>query len=113
MAQTITDITRSNVTCALDTYNYTVPAAQAGMMTVDVSMDEIPPSSVSIEIKQNNTTKAVTTVPTPPNQENVKLRVVLNCAADDIIRVVLSSIVAQDAGLNRIKAIINIHPGSN
>lgn len=109
MAQVITGIGQAKVLNQLDTYNHT--ALAASMYMVSVSCDEIPPSGISIAIKQNGSTIVTSVAPTTA-QKNVKIQVVLNCALNDVIGIVLSSAVASDTGLNVIKAILNIHQGS-
>lgn len=109
MAQTIVRIDQSLVTRSLDTYNYTV--AQAGMLVVDVQMGEVPPSGLSIVIQKNSVTQVSSTAPAAA-QSIVDLRTILNCAANDVISVILSSSSAIDQGLNSVKGLINIHQGS-
>lgn len=111
MAQTIVRVDQSLVTRALDTYNYTVPAAQAGMFVVDVQMGELPPSGLVIDIQQNSVSQAMSSAPAA-QQAVLDLRKILNCAASDVISVVLSSVQNSDKQLNSIKGLINIRPGS-
>ena len=108
--QIINSIESSKVTTALDTYRHVTTAAQ--MYTVQVAVSEIPPSGMSIVIQQNGVTKATSTATTTA-QTHIDLRVVMNCAASDNIDIILSSSSAVEAGPNQIKAILNIHPGSN
>lgn len=109
MAQTITGITQTKVLNQLDTYNHT--ALATSMYTVDVHATEIPASGLIITIKQNGSTIVTSAVPAAA-QNHSDLRVVLNCAATDIIGVQLSSGVTADTGKNVVKAILNIHQGS-
>jgi len=109
MAQTITGISQTKVINALDTYNHT--ALNDGMYSVSITLSEQPPSGMSILIKQNSSTKASFSSPVP-SQQAINLQVVMNCAANDVIGVVLSSSNANDQQLNSIKAILNIHQGS-
>lgn len=109
MAQTIPKISTSHSICALDTYNHT--ALQASMYVVEVDMSMIPPSGLSIVIKQNSSTKLTSIVPTAA-QNHVRARIVLNCAINDVIGVVVSSPSASDSGPNAVQGILNIRVGS-
>jgi len=109
VAQLVTGIGQAKVLNALDTYNHT--ALTANMYTVSVDMSELPPSGLSVVIKQNGSTMATAALPAD-SQSNIKLQVVLNCAINDTIGVVLSSAQASDTGLNVVKGLLNIHVGS-
>lgn len=109
MAQNITGIMQTKILNQLDTYNHT--ALLTSMYMVSISVSEQPPSGMSILIQQNSATKASFSSPTP-TQGAISLQVVLNCAANDVISVVLSSSSANDKGLNSIRGLLNIHPGS-
>lgn len=109
MAQNVVNIGQVKVLNALDTYNHA--ALQNSMYMVAVSVSEVPPSGLSVLIQQNSVTKATAALPAA-SQNHVDLQVVLNCAINDVISVVLSSSSAIDKGLNSIKATLNIHPGS-
>lgn len=109
MAQTITRIDQSKVISQLDTYNHT--ALQNSMYMVSVDMSEVPPSGISIVINQNGSPKATSTAPSA-TQSNIKLQVVLNCAASDVIGIAITSSNAIDKALNGIKGILSIHTGS-
>ncbi len=109
MAQTIPTIESTHVIAQLDTYNYTVTKAQ--MYTVELDMSEQPASGLTIVIQQNGSTKATSTAPTAA-QSHVPLRIVMNCAINDVISVVLSSSNTNDQQLNCIKGILNIHEGA-
>lgn len=110
MAQTISKISRSQVISSLDTYNHT--ALANSMYMVNVQMNEIPPSGLSIAIKQNGTTK-VTSIAPAAAQSAISVQIVLNCSVNDIIGVVVSSANASDTGRNVVKGLINIHQGSS
>lgn len=99
----------SKVISSLDTYNYTIPAS--GMYVIDVQMSELPPSQLSIVIKQNSVSKAASSAPAAA-QQILDLRIVLNCSANDVISIEITSALAAEAAPNVIKGIINIHPGS-
>lgn len=109
MAQNVVNIFQAKVINALDTYNHT--ALQNSMYKVSVNATEIPPSGLAIVIQQNSVTKATAALPAAA-QNHVDLQVVLNCAVNDVISVILSSASNADKGINEIKAILNIHPGS-
>lgn len=93
----------------LDTYNHT--AAAASMYTVSLAMSEQPPSGLVIQIKQNGSTIATAPAPTAA-QQVCQISTVLNCAANDLISVVISSAVPTDQNINAIKGILNIRQGT-
>jgi len=109
MATIITGIGQSKVLSNLDTYNHTVLSSSMYMVSVQAS--ERPVSGLSIVIQQNGVTKATSIAPAS-TQELVSLQIVLNCAVNDVIAVVLSSSVAEDQKMNRVKALLDIHAGS-
>jgi len=109
MSTTITGIFQSKVISNLDTYNHTALTAGPYMVKVDVS--ELPPSGLTIAIKQNSTTIATSVAPTAA-QGVVSLQAVIFCSVNDVIGVVLSSSQASDSAINSIKGILNIHPGA-
>lgn len=109
MATNISGIFQTKVLSNLDTYNHT--ALQTSMYVVEVQMNEIPPSGLQIQIKQNGSTKATSVAPTAA-QQALNLRIILNCAANDVIAVILSSSAASDSGPNAVKGILKITPGS-
>lgn len=99
---------RSNVTVGLNTFNHT--AASTGMYTVQVQCLENPPSSISILIKQNGSTKATSSAPRAA-QAPIDIQTVLNCTQGDVISVVISSSADIDNQLNTVKANIIVRPG--
>jgi len=109
MAQIPSKLSNSKVISQLDTYNHT--AALSSMYVVEVKMSEIPPSGLSIVIQQNGSTK-LTSIAPAADQNHIDARIILNCAANDLISVILSSAVSSDTGPNAVKGILNIHPGS-
>lgn len=109
MATLITGIAQAKVLSNLDTYNHT--ALQTSMYKVAVTASEIPPSGLLITIKQNGSTKATAALPAAA-QNHVELQTVLNCTANDVISVVLSSASAGDTQLNVVKATMAITVGS-
>ena len=109
MAQTITKIEQSNVINILDTYNYTVVVAGPFMVKVDIS--EVPTSGITIALKQNSSTLLTTAAPTA-GQQIISAQVLMNCAVNDVIGVVIASSNPQDSVLNAVKGILNIHAGN-
>ena len=109
MATVITDLISTKVLNSLDTYNHTAKAAS--MYYVSIQLNEVPPSGISIVIKQNSSTIASLSSPAA-SQSVMNLQAVLNCALNDVIGVVISSSSAIDQGPNAFKAILNIHQGS-
>lgn len=109
MATLITGIAQTKVLSNLDTYNHT--ALTAGMYMVAVRATEIPPSGLLLTIQQNSVTKATAALPAA-SQSHIELQVVLNCAINDVISVILSSGSTSDTQLNTVKASLNIHVGS-
>lgn len=110
MATTITGIMQTKVISNLDTYNHT--AGLNSMYVVRMTVSEQPPSGVIITIQQNGVTKATTTSAPASTQQLVELRTILNCAASDLISVIVSSAVTSDSNINSIKGILKITPGT-
>jgi hypothetical protein len=108
MAQIISNINQSKVLTQLDTYNHT--ALLASLYTVAIRLWEIPPSGISIVIKQNGST-IVSSVAPAAAQEEINLRTLLQCAVNDTITVVISSATVSDSLPNSFKAILDIQPG--
>lgn len=109
MAQTISKISESQVINQFDTYNHT--ALRNSMYMVKIRMTDIPASGISILMKQNSTTKASFSSPTP-GQSAIDLDVIMNCSINDVIGVVISSSTASDQLGNSFKAILTIRQGS-
>ncbi len=109
MAQTLQNMESTKVISSLDTYNYTIPAA--GQYLIQVQMNEIPPSALSVVIKQQTVAKATSDAPAAA-QGIVNLQVLLNCALSDVISLEITSATAGEAAPNQIKGIINITPVS-
>lgn len=110
MAQLIQRIESSQVIDKLDTYNYVAPAA--GMYKMKIRLNEIPPSGMSILMKQNSSTVASLSSPRPA-QQAMDLEIVVNAAQNDVLGLVLSSSSASDQGGNSFKAIYLISQGAN
>lgn len=108
MATTITGIMQAKVISNLDTYNHT--ALQNGVYTVHVQMNEIPPSGLSVVIKQNSSTIVSSSAPAA-TQSVIDVQALINCAINDVIGIVITSSNAQEAAPNVIKGILKITPG--
>lgn len=109
MAQIISGIGQTKILTNLDTYNHT--ALSAALYTVSVQVSEIPPSGMTVTIQQNGTNKAVSVLPAV-GQGTIQLQVLLQCAINDVIGVILSSSVALPDGLpNTFKALLNMRIG--
>lgn len=127
----ITQSVQSQVISNLDTYQYTVPTA--GMYTVSLKINERPVSGITVTTKQNATTVLTTAAPTAPGlistvtgagsgpltapvtsdigQQVIDSRIVLNCAANDVLQVIVASSTAHDSKPNDFKGILNIRQG--
>lgn len=107
MSQILT-LNQSFMLTGLDTLTYTVPAT--GLYSVAVQSTEVPPSGISIVVKQNGST--VYTAPTlSPTQSAIQFRQVFNFTAADAIQVILSSAAATDNAINNVKSNIIIQQG--
>lgn len=108
MSQVIQGIGQVKVLNSLDTYNHT--ALLTSPYVVSCNALAIPTSGIVITIQLNGVSKLVSTLPTSA-QEAINSRVILSCAANDLISVIISSSVPQDALRNDFKAILSITPG--
>lgn len=108
MATTITGIDQSKVISSLDVYNHTTEIAS--LYTVSLQLTEQPPSDCTIVIAQNGSTKLSVAVPAAA-QNHMEARVVMNCAASDLIAVTVASSTPSDITINSIKGILRITPG--
>lgn len=103
------NISHEQVVIAQDTYRHTALAADTYKVSVRMSM--IPPSGIAITIAQNGSTKA--SINSPASAQSIEdLQIVLNCAINDNIDIVINSAVVAEQGINDFKATINIHRGS-
>lgn len=110
MATIITGIMQSKVLSNLDSYTHTTQLAS--MYTVQVHLEENPPSGCTITIAQSGSTSNSTSTATPAaTQNHVELRTVLNCAIGDVITVTLASPTAAETAPNVLKAILKITAG--
>lgn len=109
MATTITNLISSKVISNLDTYNYTV-RSQA-LHVAKLQINEIPPSGITITIKQNGTTIASSSAPQSP-VSRIDLSATMQCNVSDVISIVVASSTSSDELPNAFKGILNIHVGS-
>jgi hypothetical protein len=100
----------ANLTSGTDTLNYTVSSTGAGTYTVHVEFTEVPPSGVSVIIKQNSSTvyTAATLGQTQGAQQFNYSQLYAN---SDVIGVVISSSTAIDKLANNVKAIVAVRQG--
>ena len=106
MATTISNMLQSKVINALDTYQYTL--ATTAPHLAKIQLTEVPPSSISIVIKQNSTTLATSTAPAA-TQNHIELAVPFMGTSGDVIQFVITS--TDDAKLNTIKGILQVTVG--
>lgn len=93
----------------LDTYNYTV--INAGMHLVAVTINEQPPSGITISLKLNGSTVVSTSAPNV-QQQVINLSTTMNCSPNDVIGIVLASSTPSDQGPQSFKGLIRINQGS-
>lgn len=100
----------AGLTSGSDTLNYTVPTGGAGIYNVQVQLTEIPPTGISVIVKQNSTTKY--TAPTiSPTQIAQQFKYSQPFADGDVIGVVISSSSAIDKVANNVKATVTVGQG--
>ncbi len=109
MATIITGTEQSKVISNLDTYNHT--ALLNSMYVVSLMVTEQPPSGLTITIQQNGSPVVATSAPSTA-QGVVQLRTILNCAANDLISIIVASSSSTDIAINQIKGILKITPGT-
>jgi hypothetical protein len=97
---------QSNIEIGLGTFTYT--AALAGVYFVSAQSSVLPPSGLSIVINQNGSPVMTSAAPSAAEQ-TVNLQDQINCAASDVITVVISSSNANDLMLNTVKTIITLN----
>lgn len=99
----------STVIDSLDTYNFTV--VQPSMYFVAVNIFDQAGSQVTVQIQQNST--PIITSPSNNSPDGIlNVQTVINCAANDVISIVITSANSSDAAPNNIKGIINLHQGA-
>ena len=100
----------AGLTSGTDTFTYTVPTGGSAISYVSVQFSEVPPSGVSVVVKQNSTT--VYTAPTlSPTQIAQQFRYFQNYSAGDVISVILSSSTPIDLVANNVKATVAVGQG--
>lgn len=113
MATTL-QINESAAVAGLGTSTYTVISAVAGFISVQVKSTIPLASALQIVINLNGsaqvTSGGAATNPTP-TQQSMGAACKLQCAAGDVITVVLSSANAVDSQPNGVKSIINLYQG--
>jgi hypothetical protein len=98
---------QSSTLTGLGTYTYTIQTA--GLYNISATSLVIPPSSVSIVIKQNGSTIATSNTPSAVQQAiNVGL-LDHSCAANDVISFVVNSSATSDSLPNTTKTLMNIY----
>jgi len=107
---TIPNFLTPKVVNGLNTYVYTTTTSAMHVARIDVPI--IPPSGMSIVIKQNTTTIATSAAPAA-TQGAITMSATMNCTSGDTISFVLSSSTAMDEQLNTVKATLNVHIGSS
>ncbi len=108
MATTIVNIFQSKVLNQLDTYNHT--ALATSIYKVSLNLTDIPPSGITVQIKQNSSVIASLSAPAAA-QNHMDLQALLNCTVNDVIGVVIASSTPSDQGGNSFKAILDIRQG--
>ena len=100
------NVPRVDVGLVTDTWT----APSAGLFNLEAQITEIPPSGLSIVVNQNG--RPVYTAPAlPPIQSAIQFKVDLNCAAADVITLVLSSSNSNDLLLESVKTNVAIGQG--
>jgi hypothetical protein len=77
-----------------------------------MSINELPPSGITITIKKNGSTMASTSAPAA-QQQVINLSTTINCAVNDTISVIVASSTPSDQGPQRFKGILRINVGSS
>ncbi len=97
------------VNVGLVTYTYTIPSA--GIYTVHFEATEIPPTGLSVVVKQGVTTRY--TMPTPgQTQSQVKFDFSYLYAATNVVTIVMTG-SGNDVLYNSVKSICSIQLGEN
>lgn len=110
MSTTITSFAHTQPISNLDTYVYTMNTT--AMHVAKIRMSIIPPSGISILIKQNSSTVATLTTPTAA-QGHVELSATINATSGDTVSFVIASSTATDQGPNCIAGLLDVHIGSS
>ena len=89
--------------------NFTIPYQASGSSANSASTTG--GSSCQIVVNQNGTPVLTLAAPVSPTQPSMGGSVRIQCAANDVITVVLSSAAAVDNALNAVKGTINFYQG--
>lgn len=96
---------QATVVVGLGTYTHT--CANTGIYNIAVQSSEIPTSSLAISIAQTGSVShSVSSVAPTDQQSTLNLQTRFQCAAGDLITIVLSSSAGIDKQLNNVKTII-------
>ena len=97
------------VSVGLVTYTYTIPTAGDGIYNVHFEATEIPPTGLTVLVKQGSSTRF--TMPTPgQTQSQVKFDFAYLYAAADVVTVVMTG-SGNDNLYNSVKSICSITLG--
>lgn len=100
----------AGLTTGSDTLTYTIPSGAGGIYYASVQFTEVPPSGISVVVKQNSST--VYTAPTvSPTQIAQQFKYSQIFAAADVISVVFTSSTAIDKVANNFKATVAVGQG--
>jgi hypothetical protein len=103
-------LNKPQVLSGLGTMTYVIAAD--GLYSVRVVSTEVPPSGVTIVVKQNGATKYTAPV-LAQTQGSIQFKFSpLVCVATDVIDVILSSAQAIDSQINNVKSSISIEQGA-
>src|ERR1700722_16353605 len=91
-------------TCLSGLNTDTHKVVTSGVYSIYVRTTDIPPSGIVITVSQTGSTSASFTTPTTSNLQNhIEINAKFNCAAGDILSVVLTSSAPADEPPNMIK----------
>lgn len=101
-------LNRPTTFVGLGTFNHTAMATRPYNIQADISVN--PASSVVAIVTLNGATK-YTAPALVPTSKSIKFKFQLNCTANDVIAVVLSSAATIDNQLNTVKSTITFGDG--
>jgi hypothetical protein len=107
MADTLV-LNQNYVAVGLHTQQLTI--ATAGIYYAKADLTELPPSGISVVVKQNSST-VFTAAAVSPTQGALQFKTTLLCAASDVIQIVVSSSNSNDEMLNTVKTNLSIGQG--
>lgn len=100
----------AGLTSGSDTLQYTVPSGAGGVYYANVQLTEVPPSGLTVIVKQNGST-VYTAATLSPTQIAQQFKYSQLYSAGDVIGVVLSSSSAIDKVANNVKATVTVGQG--